>query len=199
MPLDPLNEFGVCSLCMNQIKRYPAPPTKNEPHGLTASHSACVYDGVLKELIHLFKYKRKTALANVLSGLMIDFVKDNPDVIKDIDILTFVPMQNHRYMGRGFNQSKMLALNLSREFAIPLRDLLDKTVTTRNQNELSRGERLTNLIGAFKIKNGVRLEGLRALLVDDVMTTGATLSECASILLAKGARGVSAFTLARGI
>ena len=70
---------------------------------------------------------------------------------------------------------------------------------TRRQNELSREERLVNLNGAFRVKDGTDICGSNILLIDDVMTTGATLNECAGVLLSGGAKSVTCFTLARGI
>lgn len=82
---------------------------------------------------------------------------------------------------------------------MPLADTLDKVKATRNQNELSRNERLVNLGGAFRIRRGGdTVRGKSVLLVDDVLTTGATLNECAAALKAAGAIEVRCLTLARG-
>lgn len=189
--LDPLDEFGVCRPCLSQIRQNPKRSSR--------TYSACLYEGPIKELIHLFKYKGKISLAKVLSKLMIDFIKENSEIINGIDIITFVPIQPRRLKDRGFNQSRVLALNLSREFGIPVIDCLKKTLSTRPQNELTRDERLKNLKDAFKIRGRLNVKGHAILLIDDVMTTGATLSECSKALSDGGALRVRCLTLARGI
>ena len=82
---------------------------------------------------------------------------------------------------------------------MPVSRLLEKRVNTRRQNELSRDERLTNLTGAFKPKDNALIGGANILLIDDVMTTGTTLNECAKTLKSAGAVEVRCLTLARGL
>ena len=190
--LDSHNQLSLCGHCKSTIRPNPRPPEYG-------AYSACLYDGVLKELIHLFKYTGKLSLTKVLSELMIDFVKETPEIMQGIDIITFVPLQKRRLSQRGFNQSGELAFNIAKAPDLPLKDLLEKTLSTRHQNELSREDRLINLKGAFRIKNGVNVRGLHILLIDDVMTTGATLSECAKVLVQNGAKAVRCLTLARGM
>lgn len=190
--LDSHSQMNLCGHCKSAIRPNPRPAEYG-------AYSACLYDGVLKELIHLFKYSGKLSLAKTLSELMVDFVKDTPEIIQGIDMITFVPLQKGRLSQRGFNQSGELASNIAKALGRPLKDLLEKTLSTRHQNELSREDRLTNLKGAFRIKKDVSIKGLQILLIDDVMTTGATLSECAKVLTRGGAKAVRCLTLARGI
>lgn len=196
--LDPLDEFGVCASCIGKIEPSPMPHYEGRKRlRFEKTWSACLYEGELKELIRLFKYKGRLSLSNILSKLLIGFINENPEVLDDIDAITYVPLHNRRLRKRGFNQSKVLALKVSQNFDIPLLDLLEKTRSTKAQNELSRKERLANLVGAFKIRNRAGT-GKNILLIDDVMTTGATLEECAKILLGSGAKSVRCLTLARG-
>jgi len=215
-PLDPEHESAVCDHCIGLIKRNPAPHCiycgksvdtagcacgdclNKKPIFFKAS-SAYLYEGVLKELILQFKYKGKLALSNDLSGLMSDFLYDNPDILEDVSIITFVPISTSRMMRRGFNQSKILAKHLSDSYGIPMVKCIEKTASTKNQNELARLDRLSNLKGAFRVKSGTNLNGLTILIVDDVMTTGATLNECAIALKKHGAANVRCLTLARGL
>jgi len=91
-------------------------------------------------------------------------------------------------------------VDISKRCGIPVSDCLDKKKQTRHQNELSRDERLVNLSGVFRVKDKVdRLTGKNILIMDDVMTTGATLNECAKALLSSGAKEVRCLTLARGL
>jgi len=173
------------------------PPFELETPGVMA-YSACLYEGTLKELVHSFKYKGKTALANLFAKLMINCIRDNPE-IANTDIITAVPLHRSRLREREFNQSLLLANKISKEFGMPVKHTLEKTVKTKYQNELLKSERLINLKDAFRVCDNVFIKERHILLVDDVMTTGATLSECAHTLLSGGARQVTCFTLARGI
>ena len=214
--LDPIDRPGLCSFCEGQIKINPRPyctlcgrPIQSggkscaecgrNIFAFDRAWSACLYEGVLKELIHLFKYRGRLALSGILSGKIIEFIKDNAEIIDGISLITFVPLYNGWPSEREYNQSGILAAAISREFKIPVSKALEKTARTRRQNELSREERLTNLTGAFKSKDDAAIDGARILLIDDVMTTGATLSECAKILKGAGTEEVRCLTLARGL
>ena len=215
-PLDPENGSSVCGHCIGLIKRNPSPYCvrcgrsvdmagcacddclKNTP-AFSKAYSAFLYEGTLKELILQFKYNGKLALSGDLSGFLSDFLYDNPDILEGIDAITFVPIGIDRMIKRGFNQSKILAKHLSDSYGIPLMDCIEKAHSTKHQNELSRSERLSNLKDAFRAKGGANLNGLTILIVDDVMTTGATLNECSIALMKAGAAGVRCLTLARGL
>jgi ComF family protein len=211
--LEASNGTGACSFCLGTVRRTPKPYCslcgralqtgrplcadcgKARP-AFAMARSACLYEGALKELIHLYKYKNKRSLAGLFARLMIDFLKDEAGLDGGIDAVTFVPLHKKRLRERDFNQSRMLAERIASEFALPVLDCLDKIKHTVSQNELSRETRLCNLKGAFKAHAGCR--GRRLLLVDDVMTTGATLDECSRTLLDAGAVEVRCLTLARG-
>lgn len=196
-PLDPLDEFHLCAPCIGSIKSNAMPPFELETAPVKA-YSACLYEGASKELIHKFKYKDKTILARIFSKLMMDCIKENPELV-DIDLITVVPLHKTRLREREFNQSLLLAGPISKKFGIPLKNTLEKVRKTKYQNELLKGERMTNLKGAFKVCDTAEIGGRNILLIDDVMTTGATLGECAKTLLAGQAKSVRCFTFARGI
>lgn len=214
--IDPMSKKNLCSACETKIRRNPKPycPTcgrsinsadeiceecRRTNLAFDKAWSACLYEGTLKELIHSFKYKGKISLSSLLCDKITGFIKDNKDIIDNVDFVTFVPLHSDWLNGREYNQSGILASAISREFGIPLIKPLEKTVRTKRQNELSREERLVNLSGAFKVKTCDSLKDRKVLLVDDVMTTGATLSECASTLKGSGTKEVRCLTLARGI
>ena len=168
----------------------------------SAAYSACLYEGPLKELMHKFKYNNRRSLSGVFTAIMLDFIKDNPGIIEGVDAITFVPLHRNRTLARGFNQSELLAELTGRELGIPMIDSLEKTRATKNQNELSREARLVNLEGAFRVKPNIEsdaVEGRDMLIIDDVMTTGATLNEAAAALMGRDAGYVRCLTLARGI
>jgi ComF family protein len=196
-PLEAINELHLCGRCVASINHNAMPPFELDDLPVLA-YSACLYDGALKELIHSFKYKGKTALAGVFSRLMMDYIRENPEIAA-VDLITVVPLHKKRLREREFNQSLLLAGGVSKKFVIPLIHTMEKTRLTRYQNELLKSERLKNLRGAFSVLPKADIKDKNILLIDDIMTTGSTLGECAKTLLGGGAGCVKCFTLARGI
>jgi ComF family protein len=214
-PLEASDETGVCAKCLARIRPNPAPYCRKCGRSsggagickecaslklhFNRAFSACLYEGVVKEMTHRLKYNGVLSLAGPLSGLMADFADNNPAVLEKIDMITYVPLGAKRLRKRTFNQSQLLAAGLAKASGLGLCHALSKTRSTKNQNELSRDRRIANLDGAFRVRRGADIRGMRILLVDDVMTTGATLSECAKTLKGSGAKEVRCLTLARGI
>lgn len=215
-PLAALNDSGVCSLCEASIHPNPGPycikcgrplpiagdtcdECRKTRFYFSIARSACLYEGTLKELTHLFKYKGKIALSKIFSRRMAGFLRSDPCMLDGIDLITSVPMHRAQALDRDFNHSNVLASNIAKEAGIRFADTLDKYRSTRRQNQLSREERLNNLDNAFRIKRDASVEGLKILLIDDIMTTGATCSACAKALLDAGAAEVRCLTLARGL
>jgi len=121
-----------------------------------------------------------------------------PQAVAQVDGIVPVPLHWRRRIERGYNQSLLLARVVARHLGVKLlRRSLKRTRYTSQQARLTRPKRRENVRGAFTVKNEERLKGLRLLLVDDVMTSGATASECAKVLKKAGVRGVNVFTLAR--
>ena len=121
-----------------------------------------------------------------------------PDI--DGDLLVPVPLHPTRLRTREFNQSLLLAEQLGRYLKRPVSAaVLVRVLATDPQTTLTRKERLRNLRQAFAVQNAESFVGRRVLLIDDVYTTGATLNDCAKVLLKGGASSVSALTLARTI
>ena len=163
--------------------------------------SAGAYEGVLREIIHAFKYEGRRSLADPLGGML----RDASSVVLDrCDCVVPVPLHPWRRMRRGFNQARDLAKRLER----PMVDALWRLRATPPQLALNANARHSNVQGAFVVSpfliRRARLHGGRRpfiedriiVLVDDVRTTGATVDECAKVLLAAGAREVRALTVA---
>lgn len=148
-----------------------------------------IYADVLSEAIHLMKFSKLKRLAKPLSSLL--FKLDIPEY----DGIVPVPLSSKSLKERGFNQSLLISRVLSKKLRIPIYiDMLLKTRETLPQIGLNAKERVKNLKGSFEAK---KINGLRLLLVDDVMTTGATARECARVLMKAGAGDVIIITLAR--
>ena len=149
------------------------------------------YEGALRKLIHLFKYGGMRRLARPLGALLADALPRD----RQFDLVTAVPLHWRKRWLRGFNQSELLGKAIARARGIRMRSVLRRQGATRAQAGLSNAQRRENVAGAFRARR--RVAGLRILLIDDVMTTGATAGACAVALKKAGARSVSLLTLAR--
>jgi competence protein ComFC len=159
--------------------------------------SPCIYEGVIKELIHAFKYKNKDHLGYTLSRLMTDFIKEFRIPVEFVDFIIPIPLHRSRLREREFNQAQVLSEHLAREFQKPVAcDWLQRLRATKTQTDLERNMRLINVRGSFSVKEPQLVKGKNILLIDDVLTTGATSSEAAKALKQAGAQVVFAMTLA---
>lgn len=167
--------------------------------------AACQAEGVVRELIHKFKYNRRLHLRGVLGHLLGRTMEDaRLSALNPAEwALVPVPLHHARQRERDYNQSMELCRELSRLSGIPVMDALRRVRSTTAQASLSRQQRIENLRGAFQanpslVRRSV-LKDLCLLLVDDVLTTGSTTSECARILRREtGAQKVVVITVARG-
>ena len=166
-------------------------------HHFDRAWAAAIYNNTLKELIHLFKYKNKTLLRRDFAGILSAFIHDYNVDIGQFDIVVPIPLHTARLRERGYNQSELLAESLLKEFKIkPSFKNLVRKRHTKNQALLKKKDRWTNIQGAFKIKRPEEFSRKSVLIVDDLLTTGTTLSEAALILKEAGAHKVCALTLA---
>lgn len=157
------------------------------------------YEKTLLTAIHRFKYRGKTGIGDLLSGIMADFAEKTWDM-KVFSRILPVPLHRRRLRERGFNQAVILARGLSRRFNIPLDfTSLRRNLFTPPQVGLDRKQRLANVQGAFTVTHPERIAGRRLLLVDDVFTTGSTLNECARVLIQAKAEAVAVLTMARAV
>jgi len=172
----------VCGRCL-----------KTPPH-FNSARSAFVYDGHVLDAVHRFKYAGDTSLAVPLATETLCAIGS-----KDHCLIVPVPLHPERLRARGFNQSVLIARELSRITSIELCcNNLKRARDTGQQVGLGVEERKRNVSGAFTLEKPEFFKGKKALLVDDVMTTGATINECARVLRGSGAE-VYALTVARAI
>lgn len=181
----PAEDGLLCGDCLA------APP----PFG--RARSAFHYGGTARRLILAFKHGDRTDMAAALARRM---AEQDPTLLSDADLLLPVPLHRGRLWRRRYNQAALLAVELGRIADRPVAlDSLVRHRATPSQGGRNRVARRRNLAGAFMVPARARagLTGRRVLLVDDVFTTGATVSEAARVLLRAGARGVDVLTLAR--
>jgi len=159
--------------------------------------SPCAYTGTIKKLIHEFKYSGKEYLGEPLGGLMNKFIKDYRLPIEYLDFIIPVPMHKSRMREREFNQTQVLGEQVAKEFDKRiLPDILVRSRATRTQTELAFEERRKNVERSFTVKDPGLIKDTNLLLIDDVLTTGATSSEAARTLKDSGARMIFVMTLA---
>lgn len=165
--------------------------------GFTRARAAGVYDGTLRIAIHALKFRGHTRLAGPL-GRMLFATYRRYWSAGDIDLIAPVPLHRRRFRRRGFNQAFLLlkTWRLPGE-PVVVRDLLTRNRATPPQTGLDRRQRRSNIKNAFRVSRIGESDGKRVLLVDDVLTTGATAEACAAVLLKDGAKQVDVLTLAR--
>ena len=157
----------------------------------------CLYNDPLRRLIHLFKYGGKLALAHEFSQIILRFVDIYHIDLSAYDLVIPVPLHPARLRERGYNQSELLSDAVAGHFLLPCeKHTLIRTRHTHFQARLSPKQRWTNLDGAFRINHPDVLKDRSVLVVDDLMTTGATASEIARLLKHSGACRVGVLTLA---
>jgi competence protein ComFC len=154
--------------------------------------------GVLRDLIHRFKYGRQFYLRRVLTQYLVEAMQDTRIQADPADCVVPVPLHPTRLRERGFNQADALATTLSKRTRLPVLRCIERRLYTNTQTRFDRVERMQNLRNAFALRKNIDVRGKHLLLLDDVLTTGSTLHECALVLRAAGAESVRAITVARG-
>lgn len=177
----PLDEHGVCAACRAGLR------------GFDSAASFGFYEGPLRGLIHLFKYSGMKPLVRPLAA----FLERAIPIDQAFDAVVAVPLHWRKRWQRGFNQAELLARQVAKHRRVPLLAALKRKRSTAVQATLASAGRHRNVEGAFTIRAKAEVAGKTILLVDDVMTTGATASACASVLKRAGAKSVSLVTLAR--
>lgn len=216
--LETRREAGVCRFCLDAIPAIPPSaccslcgyPLEIRPAGpppslcpacretlppYAGARSCAVYEGAARDLVHHFKFERKARLHIPLAGLLGRCLSEaggdwSPDVV------TAVPLHPSRRRERGFDQSVLLARRLSRLLGLPYRSLLRKKRPAPPQSLTGPESRRANVAGAYAARSRRRVPG-SVLLVDDVLTTGATVEECVKVLTEAGVSKVFVLTICR--
>jgi ComF family protein len=173
---------GVCERC------------RTAPLSVNPIRSAFIFKDAVRDAIHALKYRGGRSVAEVMAWRMSQAWYQQQ---LHGDVLVPVPLFLDRERERGYNQANLLARALAPQIGVPMEaGLVFRVRATRSQARLRVAERWANVEGAFACSEAVDLSGVRVVLIDDVATTGATLDACAVALLTRGAKSVSAFTLA---
>lgn len=186
---------GVCAQCKTGL-----PFAQNGGRQRFSFVRACVspltYEGDVRESLLRYKFGGATGYAKVYGRLVADTVRT--ELAGEYDLVTWVPLSRKRLRARGYDQARLLARATAKELGLPLTPTLVKQRNTQPQSGTGdAAKRRANIAGAYRMKNGADVTGKRILLMDDIVTTGATLSECARVLGKAGAEQVVCATVAR--
>jgi ComF family protein len=191
----------VCNSCLQLLRTVPPDvirvtiQDKLDPYYLDNISAVYCFDDVFQAIVYHFKYQQ-------MPGLAVEFarwiVRQRPDVrrlLDEAEVVIPVPLHRKRLRKRGYNQSYQICKGLGVTQKI-LPGLVMRVKNTKTQTRLGRKERILNIHEAFQISGASLVAGKKILLIDDVVTTGATFNECARVLKDNGAENVSALALA---
>ena len=176
---------GLCGECRTRRRLF------------SYARAAVRYGPIAREALHAFKFGGRRALAAPLAELLAELgLGALPGAAPDL--LVPVPLHAHRERERGYNQSALLAKRLGQVWGVPVApDALGRATATAPQTDLDAAARRQNVRGAFVVRRPELIVGRHVLLVDDILTTGATVGECARCLTRAGAAAVGVLTVAR--
>lgn len=201
-------ETCLCTICQGTLPRanFHLRPFDNELtsklRGLMPVYRVIAFirftkKGKSQKLLHLLKYRNKPEIGLEMGRLYGITLKEH-GFLKTWDVIVPVPLHPLKQKRRGYNQSEKFASGLSSELGIPVREWLVRKKFTETQTKKSRLQRIKNVDEVFDVIDQAAIAGQRILLVDDVITTGATLCVCANVLLANEAKHVDLATIAAG-
>lgn len=201
-------EVELCQVCIGllPVTNYHLRPQNNDLvvkiMGLTKCSNVMSFlrfskKGMSQKLLHQLKYKNKPEIGLTL-GKLYAYHLSGSGIIFNWDLIIPVPLHPMKLKRRGYNQSERFGMGLSEVLKIPIFNALTRDHYTETQTKKSRIERISNTSGVFKSTEPNQIFGKRILIVDDVMTTGATLASCANALLEAGALNVDLAVIAAG-
>jgi len=221
--LDDAGRIPICRSCLDQMVPWNAPlcPRCGRPFASAAAvadveHPLChgcrrglydfdfarsygPYNPPLARAVVMLKYQRVTPLAGWFAERLVPLLRDNANEFA-ADVVVPVPLHPARRKERGYNQAELIAQALARRLNLPCRShLLVRTKPRPEKQRLTVRERWHSVRNAFDMRQGSRVDKLRVLLLDDVLTTGATLDACSRALREAGAAYVAAISVARAI
>lgn len=191
---------GCCSVCSVPVRGYEKEFVCDEclhhPRHFDYAVQAVSFEGRIRELILNYKFNDQIHLVADFVDWMEGAARARMSVV-DIDVVTAVPLAGKTMFKRGYNQSEYLARQFSQRINRKYVKSLKRIGNPQRQSSLNAQERIENVTGTFQVTKPQFVRGRTVLLVDDIMTTGATVSECAKVLKESGARKVWVLTLAR--
>ena len=189
-------EHGLCARCQNELPWIVGQAAEQKLEFITLCASPLWYQGNVRESIHRYKFSDRNGYAKTYGRLVAQCVSDH--LAGQYDLITWVPLSSKSLKKRGYDQAMLLAMAAALELGEVAVETLRKARDTDAQSSLKEdAARRANVLGAYEVVDLALVEGKRILLIDDVVTTGSTLSECARTLRTYGAKDVVCATLAR--
>lgn len=186
----------VCAQCQKTLPWLADGQIRRKIDFADACFSPLAYRDAVPAALHRYKFSGVRAYAAPFGALMAQCLRTQTDMVPDL--ITWAPLSTKRLKQRGFDQAELLAQEASRQLSIQKLPTLHKTIHTKPQSGLAQStQRQANARGVYEIITDVRLQGRRVCLIDDVVTSGATLGECAALLREAGAAQVLCLTLAQ--
>lgn len=190
-------EALYCPACQKDLPWAAGKQGEQEAEFAAGCRSPLFYKDGVREAVHRYKFQSCPGYAKAFGLLVAQAVGDGwPEVA--FHLVTWVPLSKQRLRKRGYDQARLLAEEVGERLCLPVGNTLRKVRHTPAQSgQEGEASRRANVLGAYTLAEGAEVRGKTLLLVDDVVTTGATLSECARILRTAGAKEVYCVTLAR--
>ncbi len=197
----------ICSDCLGKIERVEAIDMRKSfeskfgADGFISKAFSCFYfkdEGIIQTLIHELKYQNKRSIGILLGEIVGNSIKNDDDFLS-ADALIPVPLHKIRLRERGYNQSELIAKGISKVIGVKVIDnILLRIRNTQTQTKLNFEERKENVKDAFSVRERDKkfVQGRKFIIVDDVITTGSTVNECAKALIRSGASRVLALSVA---
>ncbi|RHR11102.1 ComF family protein [Pseudoflavonifractor sp. AF19-9AC] len=189
-------EAGLCPDCQVSLPWLTGQAAERKIEFADGCYSPLAYRDRVREGVHHLKFHRCRASTAPFGMLMAQCARDH--LTEKADAVTWTPLSRKRLRQRGFDQAELLARAVGKELGLPVVPTLEKFRNTQPQSSLTEAaQRRANARGAYRLRPGAQVSGQRLLLVDDVVTSGATLDECAYLLKQAGAQRVWCLTLAQ--
>jgi len=190
---------SLCKKCELLIKKYRIDCIKQcKKEYFDYSINILKYESIIREKIIDYKFNEQTYLYKMFSNIILKDEKICRFLKEQYDIIIPVPMHKYKKRLRGYNQTELIAKELSKSLKIPI-DIKSffKTQNTETQSTLSKAKRNENVKGAYQVLSVNNIQNKRIILFDDIYTTGSTLNECSKVLKKAGAKSIAALTLAK--
>ena len=192
-----LKDTDICHECEKKLPYTVGDSAMQKFPFIDKCVSPLYYKDKVRASVHRYKFGGCSAYSRRYAALMSDCVENNLDC-RSIDVISWIPLSKKRLHQRGYDQARLLAEEIAAKTGLPCRQLLQKVKNNSAQSLTRDAKQLReNVAGVYALDDGADVSGLRILLVDDVVTTGATMSEAARILRKAGAKSVFGVTLAR--
>lgn len=184
----------ICKECFNNLEIIHKEITIDSPY-INKVYYSLLYNRLMREMVKKYKYEGKNYLYKAFGEIMMGTIKTN-GLESHIDIIAYIPAHRRKEALRGYNQAELLASYIAEKLDKPLlKNNLVKLKWTEDQSHSNKAERIVNLKDSFHIKNPTEVMAKKILLVDDIITTGATMEECSRVLINNGAHKVIGLAL----